>query len=296
MTVTDHDEQGIQTLCLRLGQRVRRKRAARAMTMKQLAAESDISLPYLSRVEKGDGNVSISVLQRLARALNVSMDSLLSDQDEYGVDYALIVELLKRQTPDSLREIRSHLVETLGQGKTHCTGAPHRIALIGLRGAGKSSTGPLLSHALGIPFVELNALVAERAGMPLSEFFSIYGQSGFRRLERDCLEQVIAHYPQVIIATGGGIVAEPATYELLLHSFFVCWLHATPEVHFQRVMKQHDARIATPALRDEAMANILASLEARCKLYALAHAQVDTTHLTAEQVAKQMLIQLQRTR
>lgn len=296
MTVTDHDEQGIQALCLRLGQRVRGKRAARAMTMKQLAAESDISLPYLSRVEKGDGNVSISVLQRLARALNVSMDSLLSDQDEYGVDYALIVELLKRQTPDSLREIRSHLVETLGQGKAHRSGAPHRIALIGLRGAGKSTIGPLLSQALGMPFVELNALVAERAGMALSEFFSIYGQSGFRRLERDCLEQVIAHYPQVIIATGGGIVAEPATYELLLHSFFVCWLHATPEVYFQRVMKQHDARIATPALRDEAMANILASLEARCKLYALAHAQVDTTHLTAEQVAKKTLTQLQRTR
>ena len=144
-----------------------------------------------------------------------------------------------------------------------------------------------------MPFVELNTLVAERAGMALSEVFSIYGQAGFRRLERDCLEQVIAHYPQVIIATGGGIVAEPATYELLLHSFLVCWLHATPEVHFQRVMKQHDARIATPALRDEAMANILASFEARCKLYALAHVQVDTTRITVEQAVQQMLTQLQ---
>ncbi|HCN70632.1 MAG TPA: transcriptional regulator [Pusillimonas sp.] len=293
MMATEHDEQAIQDLCLRLGQRVMRKRAARAMTMKQLAQESDISLPYLSRVEKGDGNVSISVLQRLARALNVSMDSLLSDQDEYGVDYALIVELLKRQSPACLREIRSHLVESLGHGKANCAGVPSRIALVGLRGAGKSSAGPLLARALEMPFVELNTLVAERAGMALSEVFSIYGQAGFRRLERDCLEQVIAHYPQVIIATGGGIVAEPATYELLLHSFLVCWLHATPEVHFQRVMKQHDARIATPALRDEAMANILASFEARCKLYALAHVQVDTTRITVEQAVQQMLTQLQ---
>jgi XRE family aerobic/anaerobic benzoate catabolism transcriptional regulator len=262
------------------------------MTMKQLAQESGISLPYLSRVEKGDGNVSIAVLQRLARALNVSMDSLLSDQDEYGVDYALIIELLKRQSPDSLREIRNQLVGSLGAGNSASTGVPQRIALVGLRGAGKSSVGPVLAHALSMPFVELNELVAERAGMALSAVFSIYGQAGFRRLERDCLEQVIAHYPQVIIAAGGGVVAEPATYELLLHSFFVFWLHTTPETHFQRVMKQHDARIATPALRDQAMANILASLEARRKLYALAHAQVDTTGLTIEQTSEQMLNQL----
>ena len=293
MTVTEYEEQGVQALCLRLGQRVRRKRAARAMTMRRLAEESGISLPYLSRVEKGDGNVSIAVLQRLARALNVSMDILLSDQDEYGVDYALIIELLKRQSPDSLREIRSQLVKNLGAGNSAVTGVPQRIALVGLRGAGKSSVGPLLARALNMPFVELNDLVAERAGMALSEVFSIYGQAGFRRLERDCVEQVIAHYPQVIIATGGGIVAEPSTYELLLHSFFVYWLYATPEVHFHRVMRQHDARIATPALRDEAMANIVASFDARRKLYALAHAQLDTTNLTVEQASEQVFTRLQ---
>lgn len=293
MTVTEYEEQGVQALCLRLGQRVRRKRAARAMTMRRLAEESGISLPYLSRVEKGDGNVSIAVLQRLARALNVSMDSLLSDQDEYGVDYALIIELLKRQSPDSLREIRSQLVKNLGAGNSAVTGVPQRIALVGLRGAGKSSVGPLLARALNMPFVELNDLVAERAGMALSEVFSIYGQAGFRRLERDSVEQVIAHYPQVIIATGGGIVAEPSTYELLLHSFFVYWLYATPEVHFHRVMRQHDARIATPALRDEAMANIVASFDARRKLYALAHAQLDTTNLTVEQASEQVFTRLQ---
>jgi XRE family aerobic/anaerobic benzoate catabolism transcriptional regulator len=221
------------------------------------------------------------------------MDSLLSDQDEYGVDYALIIELLKRQSPDSLREIRSQLVKNLGAGNSAVTGVPQRIALVGLRGAGKSSVGPLLARALNMPFVELNDLVAERAGMALSEVFSIYGQAGFRRLERDCVEQVIAHYPQVIIATGGGIVAEPSTYELLLHSFFVYWLYATPEVHFHRVMRQHDARIATPALRDEAMANIVASFDARRKLYALAHAQLDTTNLTVEQASEQVFTRLQ---
>jgi len=270
-------------LSQRLGERVRSARAARAMTMKQLAAESGISLPYLSRVERGDGNVSIAVLHRLAGALNVSTDALLSDHDRYGVDYALIIEVLKRQSPESLRNIRSWLVSH-HERQVQAGGTPHRIALIGLRGAGKSTLGPALAQSLDMPFVELNAQVIQAAGMSINEVFSIYGQAGYRRLERQCLEQVIAQYPRVVLATGGGIVAEPATYELLLHSFFTLWLHATPEVHFRRVMAQHDVRIATPQLRDEAMSNIVSALAARRDLYALAQGDIDTTGLSIQAV------------
>jgi len=288
MSAQRPDLSGTSDLSLRLGRRVRSARAARAMTMRQLAHESDISLPYLSRVEKGDGNISISVLSRLAAALNVTMDSLLTDHDRYGPDYTLIVEMLKRQTPAMLREIRSSLLEQLARREVGAA-QPRRIALTGLRGAGKSTLGPRLADALGVPFVELNAEVARQANLSINEVFAIYGQAGFRRLERQCLEQIIASHSEVVLATGGGIVAEPATYELLLHSFFCLWLHADPDVHFRRVMAQHDVRIATDSLREEAMTNITGALEARRRLYVLAHADIDTTRLSVEQVVRHAL-------
>lgn len=271
----------------RVGQRIRAARAARAMSMKQLARESGVSLPYLSRVEKGDGNISLAVLSKLATALHLSADSMLADDERYGADYALIVELLKRQTPSRLREIRKALLE--GPSSIACdAAAPRRIALVGMRGAGKSTLGPLLAKRLGLPFVELNKEVEKEAGVALDLIFSIYGQAGFRQLEKRCLDRVISQYPEVVLATGGGIVVEPATYELLLHSFFCVWLHAEPQEHFRRVMAQHDARIATAELHEEAMANILGALEARRKLYALAHADVDTTDREVNALVQQL--------
>lgn len=280
--------QEIADLSLRLGQRIRSARAARAMTMKQLAQESDISLPYLSRVEKGDGNISLAVLYKLAAALNLTADHLITDEERYGPDYTLIMELLKRQSPGQLREVRERLVSHLAGQKDNPAGM-RRIALIGLRGAGKSTLGVLIAKRLGLPFVELNAEVEKEAGLSLSEIFSIYGQSGFRRLERRCLDRIVSTHSEVVVATGGGIVVEPATYELLLHSFFSIWLHADPEEHFRRVMAQHDVRIATPQLHEEAMANIIDALTARQRLYALAHADIDTTDKSVEALVDQAL-------
>ncbi len=251
--------------------------------MKQLAHESGISLPYLSRVERGEGNISLAVLAKLAAALGLSADSMLADDERYGADYALIVELLKRQTPARLRELRKALMDGDPPHRK-----PRRIALTGLRGAGKSTLGPLLAHRLGLPFVELNGEVEKEAGISLDLIFSIYGQAGFRQLEKRCLDRVIGQYPEVVLATGGGIVVEPATYELILHTFFCVWLHAEPSEHFRRVMAQHDARIATPELQEEALANITAAVEARRKLYALAHANVDTTGRDVETLVQEL--------
>ncbi|WP_151633220.1 helix-turn-helix transcriptional regulator [Noviherbaspirillum aerium] len=279
----------IDELSLRLGQRVRSARAARAMTMKQLAEESGISLPYLSRVEKGDGNISISVLYRLATALSLPLENLLSGNERHGADYALIVELLKRQSHEQLSEIRQWLAGyTSAHGGMEVSAQPLRIALIGLRGAGKSTLGPLLARQLGIPFVELNREIEKEAGINLKEIFWLYGQAGYRRLERRCLERVIATCPQVVLATGGGIVAEPSTYELLLHSFYNVWLQADADDHFARVMAQHDARIASPQLQKEAMENIHYTLEARAALYELAHARISTSGKTVEQTLKEL--------
>jgi XRE family aerobic/anaerobic benzoate catabolism transcriptional regulator len=281
-------DQDTADLSMRLGRRVRSARGARAMTMKQLAAESGISLPYLSRVEKGDGNISIAVLHRLATALNLPMETLLTENDCYGADYALIQEMLKRRTPQELGEIRQLLADHLSATSPAPDG-PRRIALIGLRGAGKSTLGALLAQELQVPFVELNREIEAEAGVTLNEIFWIYGQAGYRRLERRCLERVIAMYPAVVLATGGGIVVETATYELLLHSFLNIWLRAAPEVHFRRVMEQHDVRIASPQLQQEAMENIVDTLEARQSLYGLAPVQIETTDKSTDQVLEALL-------
>jgi len=252
-----------------LALRVRHARAQRFMTRKALAEESGISLAYLARVEAGTGNISLGLLQRLAFALNLPIELFFTAEESPNPDFTLIVEFLKRQSPERLAEVRRDLL----QGDR----GAQRIALIGIRGVGKSTLGPLLAERLGVPFVELNQEIEKEAKLAVSEIFTLYGQRGYRALERSCLERIIADYPDVVLTTGGGIVAEAATYERLLGSFFTIWLKAKPRVMFERVLAQHDARIANAQLRDEAVENIAKTLEARQPLYELAHASFDTS-------------------
>lgn len=239
------------------------------MTRKALAQHSGISIAYLARIETGTGNVSLGLLQRLALALNLPISSFVSDEDPASADFTMIVEFLKRQSAERLAHIRRQLL--VGNG------AAHRIALIGIRGVGKSTLGPLLAEHLGIPFIELNREIEKEAGLAVSEIFALYGQHGYRLLERRCIERIVLNHPRVVLATGGGIVAEAGNYELLLSSFFTVWLKAKPQVMFERVLGQHDARIASAELRDEALENIERTLQARQHLYELASASLDTT-------------------
>jgi len=264
-----------------LGQRVRDARARRFMTRKALAEQSGISLAYLARVEGGTGNISLGLLQRLSRALSLPMETFLASGEPPNADFTLIVEYLRRQTPQRLAEIRRQFYEGDSGGQ--------RIALIGIRGVGKSTLGPLLAERIGVPFVELNREIEKHAELAIDEIFNVYGQHGYRELERSCLERVIAEYPSVVLATGGGLVAETATYELLLASFFTIWLKAKPRVMFERVLAQHDARIASPQLRDEAIENIARTLEARQPLYELAHASFDTSGKAAPKLVQSLL-------
>lgn len=269
------------TLHALFAQRVRTARAQRFMTRKQLAEQSGISLAYLARVEAGTGNISLTLLHRLARALNLPIESLLAPEESQGADLTLIVEFLKRRRPDELARIRRQLFEGFNQAAIR---EAQRVALVGIRGVGKSTSGPLLAKRLGVPFVELNREIEKEAGLAVSEIFMLYGQHGYRQLERRCLDRVVGAYPRVVLATGGGLVAEPATYELLLSSFFTIWLKARPQVMFARVLAQHDARIASPKLRSEALENIARTLEARRHLYELAHMSYDTSGKTIDQV------------
>ncbi len=231
---------------LALGRRVRLLRARRGMTRRILAAQSGVSERYISAVESGTGNGSILLLRALAAALNVGLRALL--EDEVG------------PAPSPRPKEKP---------------ARDRIALIGLRGAGKSTLGALLGTRLSIPFVELDREIEKEAGLNLGEIMELHGQAGFRRLERGVLERIITSNPRVVIAAGGGIVAEAATFEILLDACLTVWIKAAPEVHMQRVIDQGDLR----PMRDNrrSMDDLRAILASREALYARADLQLETT-------------------
>jgi XRE family aerobic/anaerobic benzoate catabolism transcriptional regulator len=273
-----------------LARNIRLLRGQRGMTRKGLAAQSGVSLPHLARLESSEGNVSVVILGKVAKALNVPVSGLFAEDGQLSGDLSIIVEFLKRRPTEQVAAIRERLFAEFEPGQSGCGG---RIALIGLRGAGKSIVGQQLAVRLNRPFIELNKEVEREAGIGLQEIINFYGQSGYRDLERRCLERLVATQSEFVLATGGGIVAEPPTYEILLSNFLTVWLHADAEVHFRRVLAQHDIRIAKPALYREAMDNIHRTLEARAHLYRMAAFELDTTPLTVGEVVERIAGRIQ---
>lgn len=265
---------------------IRLFRGQRGMTRKNLAEQSGVSLPHLARMESSQGNVSVVVLGKVARALNQSVASMFAEPDQLSGDLGLIVEFLRQQPAGQLARIREQLFTEFQRAES---ARGKRIALIGLRGAGKSTVGKALAERLGRPFIELNEQIEREAGISVQEIITLYGQAGYRKLERRCLEELAIANPEVVLATGGGIVVEAPTYQLLLSSFYTVWLRADPEVHFRRVMEQRDARIATPGHYREAMDNIRNTLAAREHLGRMAALEVDTTPLTVEEVVERIV-------
>lgn len=278
---------GSDPLLSELARRIRTLRAQRGMTRKQLAVQSGVSIPHLARIESGEGNVSVSLLQKLSVALNLPIQDLLADGSTQNADLTMLIQFLKQQPPAELARLRQALISLPAVATA---GRHQRIALIGLRGAGKSTLGALLAEHLDVPFVELDRTIEQEAGIAIGEVITLYGQAGMRRLERRCIEKIIETHPKVVVATGGGIVAEAATYELLLRTFHTVWLKARPEVHFARVMAQNDARIATKTLRNEALEHIHRMLDAREQLYQLANMTLDTSDLTVEQALQRAVV------
>lgn len=254
------------------------------MTRKLLAMHSQVSERYLAQLEAGQANPSVLVLQKLADALGLPVVSLLHEAPAETEETALILRLLRGQNEGQLRELRKKLATELGQADDHRRA---RIALTGLRGAGKSTLGKRLAKKLGCPFVELDKAIEEAAGMPLSEVFLLYGQAGYRRLERRCLAQIIEREARCVIATGGSIVTEPATYDLLLTSCLCVWLRAAPEEHMARVVAQGDTR--PMAGNAAAMEDLKRILDARAQLYAQADCTVETTGLDPERSYQRLL-------
>jgi XRE family aerobic/anaerobic benzoate catabolism transcriptional regulator len=256
-----------------LGDRVRELRARRGMTRKILAKDSGVSERYLAQLEGGQGNASLLILRQLARALDVPLEALVTSAPEAPAELAHATELLRRLGPEQLAEARALLSKAFGDADSH--GRAGRIALIGLRGAGKTTLGAALAERLDIPFVELDREIERESGVSLATIFDFYGQAGFRRMERRCLDRVIETHPRFVLATGGSIVSEPSTFERLLAACRTVWLKAAPAEHMERVVAQGDMR--PMAGNRESMADLQRILAFREPLYRRADAVVDTS-------------------
>jgi XRE family aerobic/anaerobic benzoate catabolism transcriptional regulator len=267
-----------------LGERVREMRARRGMTRKILARDSGVSERYLAQLESGQGNISILRLRQIAQALDTPLEALVLDGPEPPVDLVHTTEFLRRLPAAELVEARRLLVEHFGG--VDLDARRGRIALVGLRGAGKSTLGAMLADRLEAPFLELDRLIEQESGVSLSVIFDLYGQSGFRRLERRVLDQVIERYPRFVLATGGSLVSEPATFERLLTMCFTVWLRATPEEHMQRVIAQGDMR--PMADNRESMSDLRRILDVREPLYRKADATIDTSGGSVEETLEML--------
>jgi XRE family transcriptional regulator, aerobic/anaerobic benzoate catabolism transcriptional regulator len=259
-----------------LGERVRSVRAVRGMSRKVLAQQSGISERYIAQLESGRGNVSIILLRRVSAAMGARLEDLLPGSSA-GSDWSIIREMLSQSSPEKIAQVK-RVLSGANNGDSMPT---YRFALVGLRGAGKSTLGRLVADQLGWNFVELNKEIEKENGLSIPEIFALYGQEGFRRLEQITLRQLIKRPGSMILATGGGVVAEPLTFDLVLSSFYTVWLKASPEEHMQRVRKQGDLR---PMGDDRsAMQELRMILQSREPLYAKARAQIDTAAKSIEQ-------------
>jgi XRE family aerobic/anaerobic benzoate catabolism transcriptional regulator len=274
--MTEHDERAYLD---RVGQRVRGLRAQRGMTRRMLAKESGVSERYLAQLESGNGNVSILLLRQIAQALGIGIDALVGEAPSLPVEARLLDQLIQRLSPAQVAEAHALLMRSFGL--TQSAERDRRLALIGLRGAGKSTLGRMLAARTGVAFVELNKEIERNSGMPVGEIIALGGQAMLRRLEKSALEQAAASGDRLVLAVGGGIVAEPATYDLLLSRCYTIWLTASPEEHMSRVMAQGDRR--PMADNPEAMDDLRRILAERNALYAKADSRVDTAGRTPEE-------------
>ncbi|MEK7737462.1 MAG: helix-turn-helix transcriptional regulator [Pseudomonadota bacterium] len=268
-----------------LGERVRELRARHGMTRKTLAQDSGVSERYLAQLETGHGNVSIILLRQIAQAIGNPLTDLVREGPELPVELTLLMQFLARLPPKKLVRARKLLTaEFEGSGQNN---RRRRIALIGLRGAGKTTLGTLLAQQRGVPFLELAREIERETGAPIPEIFSLYGQAAYRRYEQRSLEAVIENNPAFVLAPGGGIVSEPATFDLLLSSCFTVWLKASPEQHMARVIAQGDTR--PMGGNQEAMQDLQRILVGRAPLYKEADAVLDTSGKTVEQSLAELI-------
>lgn len=267
-----------------LGERVRDARTCRGMTRKILAKDSSVSERYLAQLESGRGNISVLLLRQVARALDLPMETLIAEGPEPSVELVHTMEYLRRLPADKIQRARQILLKEFSEFDLESRRS--RVALIGMRGAGKSTLGAMLAERLGVPFVELDRVIEQESGVGLSVIFDLYGQSGFRRLERQCLVRLLEGYPRIVLATEGSLVSEPSTFERLRETCFTVWLRANPEDHMKRVIAQGDMRPMSE--NREAMTDLRRILAGREALYSKADVTVDTSSKPVREVFERL--------
>ena len=267
---------------LALGERVRELRARRGMTRKAVALAADVSERHLANLEYGMGNASILVLLRVARALQCELSELLGDVTTSSPEWLLIRELLAGRSEADLRQARQALGELFQDPGAARRARGTRIALIGLRGAGKSTLGRRLADDLGYAFIELSREIEQFAGCGIHEIHNLYGTHAYRRYERRALEEALQIYPEVVIATPGGLVSDAANFNLLLEHCLTIWLQADPLDHMARVRAQGDLR--PMAASGEAMEDLKRILAGRAAFYAKADLRLDTSQGSEDEV------------
>ena len=260
-----------------LGEQVRSLRARRGMTRKSLARAAGVSERHLANLETGVGNASILVLQQVAQALQCPLAELFGDVSTSSPEWLLIRQLLEHRDEAALRRVREAIGPLLGLGVALAAKVPRsaRVALIGLRGAGKSTLGRMLAEDLGVPFIEIGREIERFAGCSVAEIQGLYGQNAYRRYERRALEEAIRVHPSAVIAAPGGLVSDAASFNLLLSHCTTVWLKARPEDHMNRVIAQGDLRPMADS--QEAMDDLKGILAGRGAFYSQAEFQLDTS-------------------
>ena len=271
------DEPPRHPFLVALGERVRTLRSRRGMTRKAVALAADVSERHLANLEYGTGNASILVLLQVAQALQCSLTELLGDVTTSSPEWLLIRELLEKRNEADLRRVRMAIGGLLDgyAAPVNDAGRQARIALIGLRGAGKSTLGQRLADDLGYAFIELSREIEKFAGCSINEIHSLYGTPAYRRYERRALEEAIQIYPEVVIATPGGLVSDAANFNLLLTHCTTVWLQADAADHMGRVAAQGDMR--PMAASREAMEDLKRILAGRSAFYSKADLHFNTS-------------------
>jgi XRE family aerobic/anaerobic benzoate catabolism transcriptional regulator len=265
------------------GERIRGERARRGMSRKLLAQHAGISERYLTLLESGKGNVSVVLLRHLAAALGLPLARLV-DETPASPEMTLVRQFLARLRPPQLQEAYTALTKQF-EADAGLSRAG-RTALVGLRGAGKTTLGSALARSLDVPFFELDREIERLAGSSLGSIIELYGQQAYRRYELQALQELLANHPRFVVATGGSIVSETSTYELLLRSCLTIWVRTTPEEHMQRVLAQGDLRPMAGSQR--AMDDLRRILEERGELYGRADAVIDTTGKNEDESLEQL--------
>ncbi|WP_119157842.1 helix-turn-helix transcriptional regulator [Caldimonas tepidiphila] len=277
---TEENLEGKDPYLVALGERIRNLRSRRGLTRKATALAADISERHLANLELGNGNASILVLQQVAFALQCSLAEITSDMTTSSPEWLMIRELLEGRSETELYRARVKLTELFGSGGNN-RARLSRIALIGLRGAGKSTLGHMLAEDLGYPFIELSREIEKVAGCSIVEIHSLYGASAYRRYERRALEEAVQIYPEVVIATPGGLVSDATNFNLLLSHCYTVWLQADPEDHMKRVVAQGDFRPMSGSR--EAMNDLKHIISGRAAFYAKADLAYNTSGHSLEE-------------